>query len=626
MVGSPLYSYSYLTDRVSNYYIFTIFIDWLAPQLTLKMPRFAERRWEPFLGGVGMRLKWFYPGDLDGFFGLFVDNLLQLMLIQVLCTNLCGLPADFVAGRILPGAALSILLGNVFYAWQAKRLAERQNRPFTTALPYGINTLSLFAHVFLIMAPVYRETHDSQLAWKAGLFACLGSAGIEIVGAFLGGFLRKHTPRAALLTALAGIALTFISMGFVLQIFASPLIAIVPAFFILFVYSSRVKLPGGLPGGFVAVLIGTALAWGLRALGHGGFTPDTTPLTLGWKTPQFSYHELWDFIVINGGWKYMSIILPMGLFNVIGSLQNLESAEAAGDRFDTRTSLLANGVGTLLAALGGSPFPTTIYIGHPGWKAMGARWGYSLLNGVVITVLCLFGGVGLLLRYIPLEAMIGILLWIGIIIGAQAYRDVPRLHFLGVAFGFIPTLAAWLMLNMETALRVGGLDWATALPKLQAEGFWVKGLFALNQGFIVSSMVFAAMLVYATERQWLRVAAWSLVASALAFFGVIHAYDLGPLGVQAKFGWAAAPAFALAYLGVAILALGLKALASSEGGPEGGRRFFDKRGSRSEKNQRQQAPNQASQGFRSGGSDGRDWKRRQAGRWRGGRPEGGNRP
>ena len=30
--------------------------------------------------------------------------------------------------------------------------------------------------------------------------------------------------------------------------------------------------------------------------------------------------------------KYISVIIPMGLFNLIGSLQNIESAEAAGAR------------------------------------------------------------------------------------------------------------------------------------------------------------------------------------------------------------------------------------------------------------------------------------------------------
>jgi AGZA family xanthine/uracil permease-like MFS transporter len=273
----------------------------------------------------------------------------------------------------------------------------------------------------------------------------------------------------------------------------------------------------------------------------------------------------------------------MGLFNVIGSLQNLESAEAAGDRFDTRTSLLANGLGGLAAALLGSPFPTTIYIGHPGWKAMGARWGYSLLNGVVVAALCLSGSVALVMRVVPMEAMIGILLWIGIIIAAQAFRDVPRPHFLGVAFGFVPALAAWLLLNLDTTLRVAGTSLYESASKFPAGDLAIAGVFALNQGFILTAMIFAALLVYAVERQWLRVAAWALAASLLSFVGVIHAWTLSPLGLQVKLGFAAAPDFAAAYVGVALLALGLRAFAGQGLEPEGGRRFFDKRSSRGEK-------------------------------------------
>lgn len=534
-----------------------------------------------------MRLKWFYSGDIDGFFGLFVDNLLQLMLIQVLCTAVCGLPADLVAGRVLPAAALSVLVGNLYYAWSAKRLAERTGRPFTTALPYGINTVSLFAHVFLVMGPVWRATQDAQLAWKAGLFASLGSGLIETAGAFAGAWLRRHTPRAALLSALAGIALTFISMGFVFQIFAQPLLALAPAFLILFVYGSRVKLPLGLPAGLAAVLLGTGLAWGLRAFGLGGFSPAPAAVELGLRLPAPAVVELWDFLSRQGGWQYLGVILPMGLFNVIGSLQNLESAEAAGDRFETLPALLVNGLGSLAAAGLGSPFPTTIYIGHPGWKAMGARWGYSILNGVVVTALCLLGGVGLVLKLVPLEAMLGILLWIGIIIGAQAYRDVPRGHFLGVAFGFIPTLAAWLLLNIETALRAAGSSLYESAAKFNPGDLALSGVFALSQGFILTSMIFAALLVYATERQWRRVAAWALAAAALAWLGVIHAWDLTPLGLQVRWGWGAAPAFAAAYLGVAALALLLGQLAQPPRAPEGGRRFFDKRAARFEREQRE---------------------------------------
>src|SRR5689334_10936388 len=111
-------------------------------------------------------LPWFVPGDADGFFVLFIDNLLKLLLATLLCRYACGLPPEFVTGRILPGAALSILAGNIFYTWQARKLAQRESRKNVTALPFGINTVSLLAFVYLVMGPVYSETGDSDLAWK----------------------------------------------------------------------------------------------------------------------------------------------------------------------------------------------------------------------------------------------------------------------------------------------------------------------------------------------------------------------------------------------------------------------------------------------------------------------------
>src|SRR5690606_37266015 len=151
-----------------------------------------------------------------------------------------------------------------------------------------------------------------------------------------------------------------------------------------------------------------------------------------------------------------------------------------------------------------------------------------------IAALCLLGGVAWVLKVVPMEAMIGILLWIGLIIAAQAYRDVPRNHFLGVAFGFIPTLAAWLLLTMETTLRVAGSSLFEAAAKFTPNDIALAGVFALNQGFILSAMLFSSLLVYATERQWLRVAAWALAGSVAAWFGVIHAWDLTPLGLEVR--------------------------------------------------------------------------------------------
>jgi adenine/guanine/hypoxanthine permease len=499
-----------------------------------------------------MKKSFFVAGDIDGFFGLFIDNLLQLMLIAVLCKTVCGLPSEMVTHRILPGAALSILVGNLFYSWQALKLARATGRSDVTALPYGINTPSLVAYIFLIMGPLYQETKNPTLVWQAGLFACLMSGLLETIGSFLGDWMRRHTPRAALLASLAGVAITFIAMGFIFQIFASPMIAILPLMLILASYAGRIRLPLGLPGGFVAVLIGVALAWGLKLAGLPSFHPSTEPYFFAVHFPKPYPRDALELFLSPQGWNYMAVIFPMALFNLIGSLQNLESAEAAGDRYSTRPSLLANGLCSIAAAFLGSPFPTTIYIGHPAWKAMGARMGYSVMNGTIISLLCLFGGITLVLRVVPLEATLGILLWIGIVITSQAFQQVPKNHALAVATGLIPSLASWALLLVETALRKAGTTLFEAAPRFGGDLF-VYGMIALSQGFLLSSMLLASILVFLIEREFLKAGIWALAAGALSCVGLIHAYDLQPAGLKNRFGLLAAPDFTAAYTLSALL-------------------------------------------------------------------------
>jgi adenine/guanine/hypoxanthine permease len=494
-------------------------------------------------------LPFFVRKDLDGFFGLMIDNLIQLILIVSLCRELIHLPDAYIFGRILPGAAISILVGNFFYAWQARRLARETGREDVTALPYGINTVSLFAYIFFIMLPIYVETKNPVWAWQIGLVACLLNGVIEIVGAFVAEWVRRMTPRAALLSALAGIAITFISMDFSFRVFEKPLVALLPLAVILLSYFAHQRFPLGLPGGLVAIVVGTGLAWGL------GEMSGKPAATFAWSPPVFSGAALWEALLSPDFLKYMSVIFPMGIFNVVGSLQNIESAEAAGDRYKTFPSLMANGVGSVAAALFGSAFPTTIYIGHPGWKRLGARSGYSALNGVFIGLLCLTATIQTVLDFIPLEAGIGILLYIGIIITAQAFQETPKEHALAVALGLFPALAAWGLLMVESGLRAAGKTlYQVGLPAF-AGTLAIHGMIALERGFIFTSMILAAIGVFLIERQFLRAAAWSLAAAVFSAIGIIHAYELTPGGVVSRFGFFAAPEFVGAYLMLFVLFL-----------------------------------------------------------------------
>ena len=493
----------------------------------------------------GFRYPWIVKRDIDGFFGLAIDNLIQFLLIATMCPLIAGIPSSFVFTRILPGAALSVVLGNFFYSWQARKLAIKEKRRTVTALPYGINTVSLFAYLIFIMGPVYRETGSYEMAWKVGLLACFFSGVIEFVGSFIFDVLRRITPRAALLSTLAGIAIAFISMDFAFQTFEKPLIAMLPLAIILIQYFSKVRFPFGLPGGMVALAAGTILAWAFGIMDSGAV--GTAAGAVGFNLPRFSGAGLFEVIKSPYLLRYFSIIIPMGLFNVIGSLQNLESAEAAGDRYETKPSLAINGIGTMVASLFGSCFPTTIYIGHPGWKGLGARTGYSMLNGIFVVVITFLGCIRLINTVIPMEAGIAIVLWIGIIISAQAFQVTPRKHAPAVVVGLLPAFAAWGV----NILKQGYMGVGTTISEQAAAGVPINGflgLVALNQGFIFTSMILAAVSVFLIERDFLRASLWSFAAMALSFFGVIHTYAFKGNDTVSVFGWNAGGMFAFGYL------------------------------------------------------------------------------
>jgi len=473
-------------------------------------------------------------GDLDGFLGLGLDNLIQILLILGLCRGVLGYPDTLLLGTILPATGISLLVGNGAYAVQAYRLARLEGRSDRTALPYGINTVSLFAYVFLVMLPVklaalaagLDEAAAVQLSWQAGLVACLGSGLIEASGAFCAQLLRRWLPRAALLSTLAGIALGYIALGFLLRTYAQPVVGLTVLAVILATYYGRLQLP--IPGGLLAVLVGMALAWGTGLIKLDPQTWSNQVAQVGLQLPHLELGALWQARGQLMPW--LGVIVPMGLFNLLGSLQNIESAEAAGDRYPVRSSMLINGIGTIAAAALGSCFPTTIYIGHPGWKAMGARIGYSWLNGVVMAIACLLGLFGVVSQLVPIEAGMAIVLYIGLVIAAQAFQATPSAHAPAVALGqaigrwgnFFNSEAFGLPTNLPWALTIPManrpsefLDQASFHPTFLYESLWNLGVCALllvlfrlgSQGRLrlpAGALSCVYLMAYSTGRFWIE--------------------------------------------------------------------------------------------------------------------------
>ena len=513
----------------------------------------------------------FSLSDAEGFFGLMVDNLVQYLLIVILLTGLVGLQREFVISSVLPAVAISLIIGNLYYAWLAQRLSAATGRKDVTALPYGINTISVFAFIFLVMVPA-KFAAQSQgatpqeaalVAWRVGVAACFLSGIIELLGSFAAEKIRKATPRAALLTSLAGIAVAFLCMDFAARCFAYPLVALLPLGVLLFTLLSRVKLPLAIPGVGLALVLGIFAAWLLFAAGFGGET-SVSGAAVGEALGDVGFYPpvpvVGDLVAGLSDPLMRSVlipvVLPMGLYNILGSLQNIESAEAAGDPYPTGPCLAVNGAGSIAASLFGSCFPTTIYIGHPGWKEMGARGGYSVINGAFYAAVSLVGLSSLVVAMVPMEAAGVILIWIGLAMTSQAFQTTPRSHAPAVALGLIPALAAWgTVVVSQTVGAVGAAmsDGSVAhrafenLNVFVSSGLQLPGLVALSQGFMLSSVVWAATAVCLVERRPTQAAAWMGAGAVMAFFGFIHAGEISVEGNLYSLGFATGTRWAAGY-------------------------------------------------------------------------------
>ncbi|MCB1120403.1 MAG: NCS2 family permease [Verrucomicrobiae bacterium] len=488
-------------------------------------------------------MKLFVKGDIDGFFALGLDNLLMLMLMSSLCQGFLGFSSELFFTQILPATAVGLAIGNIYYARTALKLARKENRTDVCALPYGTSILTVVAFVFLAMYPVQQVALSNGLtkeeadlmAWRAGLLACFGSGLIEFFGSFVVYHIRRFTPRAAMLATLAGIGFTFIATDFIFRSFAYPLVGLTTLGLTMLVYFGGVRLKLGLPVGFVILALGTALAWFFYRDVEIPIVPGgpLQPEMFGLHIPLPVFGDLFAAFTMLP--QLLPVLAPVGIIHLILSLQIIESAEAAGDRYEPKPALAVNGLGTLAAAVLGSPFPTSIYIGHPGWKALGARAGYSLINATVLGLFCITGTASLLFHYVPVEAGMAVLIWIGVSMMTQAFDASPKKHIPAVVLGIFPPVGAYVSLCIKHGLSTGGVVAGTnfyeaGILKSMAgvRNFFVDGAFAMEQGYVYTSIILAASTVCIIERKFRAAAWWYVAAAVFAAIGLTHQYAFTP--------------------------------------------------------------------------------------------------
>jgi AGZA family xanthine/uracil permease-like MFS transporter len=488
------------------------------------------------------------PGDWNGFFGLFTNVVLNVIVLTGLCLGVVSMPGDVVFGRILPALGIALPIGNLYYAYLAWRLAKREGRSDVCAMPYGPSVPHMFIVVFVIMLPVYLKTKDPMLAWQAGLAWAFIIGVIVLIGAFIGPTIRRFTPRAAMLGALAGISIAYISMRPAFQMWEVPWIAFISFGIILVSWTANVRLPFGIPGGLAAVIVGTVIAWVVTMFGWSDVVK-SSEVTASFA--QFGIRLPWVSGDVFRGLANIAPLLvtaiPLGIYNFTEGMNNVESASAAGDNYSLRNILLADGIGAIVGSILGSPFPPAVYIGHPGWKAVGGRIGYSLATGIIIALVCFLGLTALLLAVVPLVAILPILLYIGLVIGAQAFQATPSKHAPAVILAIIPSIAAWGQGQIDGALNAAGTSAAAVgMAKLMGGGVVYHGMELLGGGAVLAGLILGAIAVFIVDGKFRHAAVYAFAGAILSYFGFIHGTQLG-IG--------ASPQVALGYLLLGVICL-----------------------------------------------------------------------
>ncbi|ADH89733.1 conserved hypothetical protein [Ancylobacter novellus DSM 506] len=480
---------------------------------------------------VGMRPTLWTRGDWNALFGFGTNILVNMLVLTGLLQFVLKMPPEIVFGRILPAVGLMMFLSTAYYAFLGYQLAKKTGRDDVCALPSGISVPHMFVVTFVIMLPIGAATGDPIQGWEAGLVWVFFQSFILMIGGFVAPYIRKITPRAALLGTLAGVSIAFISMRPAFEIFSTPVIGLVCFAIIMVSWFGGLKYPRGIPAGLVAIAVGMVIAWGsnLFGLNYGGMSVAKVGDALanfGFSIPLPAVDHVFH------GFKYLGIILvtaiPFGIYDLVEAMDNVESAEAAGDHYPTTRVLTADGVVSLIGCLMGNPFINAVYIGHPGWKSMGGRIGYSAATGLIVILLSWFGIIALLLALIPVVAISPILLYIGMLIGAQAFQTTPASHAPAVVLALTPHLAAWAKLLIDNSLGLAGTSAAAiGIEKMGAVGVLYHGIEVMGGGAILVGLVLGAIGVFVVERQFVHAAAFALAGAVLTFFGFMHGETVG---------------------------------------------------------------------------------------------------
>lgn len=477
------------------------------------------------------RVPLFRRGDIGGLTYAITNNIVNYLIVTITLSTALNWPDDIIYGRVVPGMSIGLLISGLYYAFMGYRLSIKEGHPNVTALPSGVSTPAMFVILFGVITPLHYAIGDPQLEWSAAVAATFIGGFTEFIGGFVGPWMKRNIPRAALLGTVAGIGFIWMATQGVFDVYGDPVVGLPILVVAMIGLFGGYVFPRGIPPLVVAIVGGVVYA---LCLGRTTFDLGGTGLYL--PNPETTIQGLMNgFSIVM---PYLTVVIPIEIYNFIETMDNVEAANAAGDMYSVREAQFADGVCTMVSAMFGGVVPNTVWLGHAGLKKTGAGIGYSLVAGIVLGAAGIFGMFRFLNGLVPPAICAITFLWCAVIMVAQAFKDTNRKHYAAVGIAMVPPVADYLYTQVTGAVALSG-KWAHTLDSgllgyesditdaLFTNGVMWNGVPAVKAGAILIGILLGALTVFIIDKRLDKAGVTCLAGALLSVFGFIHYAELG---------------------------------------------------------------------------------------------------
>lgn len=360
---------------------------------------------------------------------------------------------------------------------------------------------------------------------------------LKLIAAPFAGMFRRFIPVPASMTVFGAAMYSYLALVLLQRVFDQPLVGIIALAIVVVSVLANIPITRWkVPPFVVAWLVPLAVAWLI-----GYVHPKWEGLSLQWPLVS-SLGPLRGLLL---ALPYMSVIVPMSIYQILQDIAAVEGATAASDNYDARSVVACDALATIVCGAAGSVITPVVYALHPPYKAVGARIGFALWTPIVLLAAVMSGLSLFIAQLFPWPILAAMIAYVSVGVGMATLRRVDSRYVAAVLLGFVLPTGAVVASAVNSALPA--LKLSAANPAVGAalnRSIYWESVQGLASGFLFLVLVVAALITELIDRHFARASLWCLTAAVFSWLGLMH---------SPTFRWGAQPSYAAGWVAAAAI-------------------------------------------------------------------------